>query len=196
MKVTGIGNGKNIFLDIFFKQTGVKAENISYSAEELKKVPNNELIILIYDGLSINEILELPDFMSHKTYIPIFLDTDNIHVFGMNNFAGYNHNIGCPKCITKIFANKYFKLKLYKNLFSQTKYMSFDFIYQEELNHFVLILTELIKKDYLAGSFFNYSLLSNKYNIEHSSGLSKCSVCDNYSYTNDDMKNYIEEFDF
>lgn len=193
-KISGIGNGKNLI----FKKINEKNKDtvlINYDVSHFKEtVRRHDVLILVYDGICVEELFNIYESIRNIKFIPIFITTTNIYVFGINiENNSDNKDYVCPKCIARQTLNKSFKLKLYDFLIKQYGFKSIEESYGKELDHFTLLLLELIESNYLMGHVLNYSIVSNVYDFESFKGLSRCSLCDRTKYDNEDLNLALKE---
>lgn len=191
MRITGIGNGKNLLFHNILNEKR-EVELINYSYEAIKSIKGTPVII-VYDGLCIQEFLEFAPSLKEVNYIPIFITTSNIYIFGMNDVSeDFLHNV-CPKCITKQVINNDFNLKSYRNLTTETGYSVVVDSYKIELYHFCLLLLEMLDTKSLNNHYFNYCIYSNIYKRIEMKGLSRCQTCDTENYNNQELKCLLKE---
>lgn len=194
IKITGIGNGKNLLLNLI-SEKGSEVEMIQYDEQiiNLEKGGRNTVLI-VYDGFCIEEFLEMALLIQAVKYVPIFLTPTSFYVFGINEMEnGTSKNGACPICVTKQTINESFSLNLYDQLINQRSFKSIEKSYGKELDHFVLLLLELLTKTVLFENSFSYFIHGNTYSMKKMNGLSMCPSCDKTNYENDNLQMTLKE---
>jgi hypothetical protein len=194
IKITGIGNGKNLLMNLI-KNRGSEVEAIRYDEQILNlEKGNDDTVLIVYDGFCIEEFLEMAPSIKEVQHIPIFLMATNFYVFGINKMENGVRKVGaCPSCVTKQTINKSFNLNLYDHLIKQKSFKSVEESYGKELDHFILLLLEMLEKGALFEKSFSYLVHGNTYSMDKMPGLSKCSICDNTNYDNTDLEKVLKE---
>lgn len=185
IKITGIGNSKNLIFNIFLSE-GIPAELIDYNQEVINNHKSGPVIIA-YDGFCVQEFLDFVPSLKKIKYIPIFFTTTNIYIFGMNSNDDNAMFEVCPVCIIKQVVNQKLNSKLYISLVKEIGFKSIQATYGKDLYHFSLLLLKMIKTNSLYNNFFNYSIYSNDYQLKKVMGLSRCINCDRTQYNSEEL---------
>lgn len=179
MIISGLGLGKNYFEDAF-KQLKQPVSLIPYST--IENLQSEEVVLLVYDGLCLDELEGKSDKISGLKYIPIFITPNYIYVFGINISSDIKKEYCCPKCVIKRSKQNVFTLKLYETLFKRVDYKTIPNNFGYEIVHFCNILLNSINENNLSGALLSYNMLNNLYSLDKFSGTTGCKYCDSFMY--------------
>jgi hypothetical protein len=184
--ITGIGSSKNSIYSAV-KKMGYEAELVSYPVEHQL---NNELLLMVYDGLYIEEFNERSKDIQGNI-IPIFVDVDKIIVLGQKKKT-YEEDEVCLSCVLERYKSS-FTSNMHKSLFAMKSFAVVDYVLPEEFDIFIYQLMEKIKRNEVVGNILNYFYKYSALFSRKVPGYTRCQDCDQNDYNNQELDNFVRK---
>lgn len=184
--ISGIGISQHTIFEEL-KRTKLNVKQVEYSQFTAQ---NDDLALIIYDGIQINQCTE---FLSKHSIdvIPIFVDIDRIMIPGYFK-RQEEENIVCWECALARMKEYFFHSKMYEVLISNDNVFPKIYFLPEEIAIFCEQLKAFIENPSFHHSIANFSFDYLSMVFREISGYTNCPNCDRHDSGLEELIHFME----